>query len=69
MRLIDEYDAAREVARLSDDRMEFRQKLSTWPTFGNGWAARMERIRELALKGAHRQPSPMTDMPEPKRLP
>ena len=40
------------ITQLCDDRLAFLRRLSTWPTFGKGWAKRVEGVRAEALKMA-----------------
>ena len=40
------------INRLCDDRMTFLKRLNTWPTFGKGWASRVEGVRTDALSDA-----------------
>lgn len=43
-------DPAKIVNRLCDGRLAFLRHLSTWPTFGRGWGARVEGVRREALR-------------------
>ncbi|MBA8910140.1 glycoside hydrolase family 108 protein [Aminobacter ciceronei] len=57
---------------LCDKRMKFLRGLKTWPTFGNGWTARVSSVRADALKLAAPQPAPIpapipAPAPEPTR--
>lgn len=38
------------IAKYTDKRIQFWRGLSTFDTFGKGWVARGERVREAALK-------------------
>jgi lysozyme family protein len=52
------------VAALCNDRMLFLQSLSTWPTFGKGWTARVDALRQYAasrVAGLPPLPAPDTD--------
>lgn len=42
-------DAERVIQTICDERLRFLQRLSTWPTFGRGWGARVYRVRAAAL--------------------
>lgn len=45
--------SAREVITdLLDKRLAFLRRLNTWPTFGEGWAARCAGVRKLAMEMA-----------------
>lgn len=65
--------AKRDPAVLVDDihkaRLEFLQKLKTWPTFGKGWQRRVDRIRDIAISMALHQdaaiPARLSELPEP----
>jgi len=40
------------IGLICDERMAFLRGLSTWPTFGKGWAARVQDVRAKALEMA-----------------
>lgn len=40
------------INALCDKRLAFLRGLSTWPTFGKGWASRVKSVRAAALKMA-----------------
>lgn len=42
-------DRAEVVRAACDARLHFLQNLSTWKTFGRGWAARVAKVRTAAL--------------------
>lgn len=44
--------AATIITRLCADRMAFLRSLTTWPVFGRGWTARVEKVQAAALKAA-----------------
>lgn len=48
---------AEVIHKLCDSRMAFLKRLSTWPTFGKGWANRVTDVRRHALELAAR-PTP-----------
>jgi lysozyme family protein len=48
---LDGMPAAHLVTRLCDTRLAFLRGLKTWPTFGKGWARRVEETRAAALAG------------------
>lgn len=56
-------DPVQAINRACDARLDFLRGLGTWPTFGKGWARRVESIRATALDMA--QPP----RPEPKPVP
>ncbi|MER8567614.1 hypothetical protein NKH85_17130 [Mesorhizobium sp. M0924] len=37
------------IDALCDDRLDFLRGLKTWPTFGKGWASRVESVRKASL--------------------
>ena len=48
------------IDRLCDARLAFLRGLSTWATFGKGWASRVESVRKAA-----REMAAGTEMPAP----
>jgi lysozyme family protein len=44
------------INNLMDIRLEFLRNLSTWPTFGKGWSARVKGVRAKALQMAYGAP-------------
>lgn len=38
--------------RMAEDRLDFLRGLPTWDTFGKGWSARVEGVRQAAMKMA-----------------
>ncbi|MDH2311418.1 glycoside hydrolase family 108 protein [Methylobacterium brachiatum] len=42
-------DAGQTIERICADRLAFLRRLSTWPTFGRGWTARVEGVRAEAM--------------------
>ena len=38
------------IDKYSDNRLAFLQRLATWPTFGDGWERRVEKVRATAIK-------------------
>jgi lysozyme family protein len=56
------------INALCDARMEFLKGLrSTWPTFGNGWTARVKGVRSMAVVMAESAPPApdSTTLPQP----
>ena len=55
-----------------DQRLAFLKKLKTWPTFGKGWQARVDRVRKEALemaKAAKSGPAYVPPHPRPPDAP
>lgn len=46
------------VDRICDLRLAFLKALKTWPTFGKGWARRVEQVRRTGQDWAMGMPSP-----------
>jgi uncharacterized protein (TIGR02594 family) len=44
-----QHDASTLIKQISDERLTFLQGLNAWPTFGRGWTARVQRVRDAAL--------------------
>lgn len=42
-------DPAQTVDALCDMRLDFMKRISTWPTFGKGWSARVARVKAKAI--------------------
>jgi lysozyme family protein len=59
-------DAAGVVTLLCSDRLDFLQGLPHWPTFKNGWRARVRGIEASALKMVDAPPKPASK-PLPSR--
>lgn len=58
------------ISELCSQRLGFLERLSTWPTFGKGWASRVAQVRAKALSMASALPTPMpADPPPPEALP
>jgi len=57
------------INRMCDDRLAFLRNLSTWPTFGKGWARRVEEVRKEALAMASAVPVPPPDIEPPAPAP
>jgi lysozyme family protein len=54
------------IDALCDARLAFLEKLSTWPSFGRGWSARVASVRRQALLiSASSQMAAATAPPEP----
>lgn len=47
------------IDRIMADRITFLRRLSTWPTFGKGWASRCDGVLKEALAMAHQAPIPV----------
>jgi lysozyme family protein len=47
------------IERIMADRITFLRRLSTWPTFGKGWAARCDGVLTQALNMAAKAPLPV----------
>jgi lysozyme family protein len=52
-------DASKLVNGICDERLAFLEKLGTWPTFGRGWARRVDDVRRgaLAMNAAEKETS------------
>jgi lysozyme family protein len=63
------FGAAQLVSELCSHRLAFLQQLSTWPTFGKGWGARVAGVRKEATAMASatppKHPIDLPDTPEP----
>jgi lysozyme family protein len=49
MEAIASCDPEQTVDALCDMRLDFMKRISTWPTFGKGWSARVARVKEKAI--------------------
>jgi lysozyme family protein len=47
------------IERIMADRMTFLRRLSTWPTFGEGWTSRCDGVLREALDMAAKAPVPV----------
>jgi len=47
---VNEAEPKELVKKLCEERLNFLKKLSTFPTFGKGWTARVKRVQENGLK-------------------
>lgn len=47
------------VNKLCDKRMAFLKRLSTFPTFGRGWTARVDGVRAVGVRLAAKAPGPI----------
>ena len=47
-------DCAKAVSALTAQRLAYLRGLSTWPAFGRGWTARVNRVESAALAAAGR---------------
>ncbi|WP_198645504.1 glycoside hydrolase family 108 protein [Thalassobius sp. I31.1] len=60
-------DAAALIDRYCDRRLSFMKRLRHWPTFRNGWSARVVEVRMQAKNWAEkREPAISTIAPQPK---
>lgn len=57
-------DLAELIDKLQDARLRFLKGLKTWPTFGKGWAARVEHVRATAFTMARGLVSPRAAPPQ-----
>lgn len=65
-----EHSPAELINELCAHRLAFLERLSTWPTFGKGWVARVTGTRKLALELAAMEAAPAPTAPaEPKPQP
>jgi len=46
-------DAAELIEQFCEERLQFMQSLSTWPTFGRGWQRRVEEVQAAAQAMVH----------------
>ncbi|ESX13501.1 glycoside hydrolase family 108 protein [Mesorhizobium sp. M1060] len=53
------------IDALCDNRLTFLKGLKTWPTFGKGWASRVESVRR-ASRSMTIQPAPAKPIPAPQ---
>lgn len=53
------------IHELCDKRVAFLQRLKAWPTFKNGWTARVKDVRSAALQMASGSPTPFQPKPQP----
>jgi lysozyme family protein len=58
-------NVAKTINELCDQRMAFLAALPTYAVFGNGWKARVGRVRTLALQMAGSIPAPAPTKPAP----
>ncbi|MBI1495359.1 glycoside hydrolase family 108 protein [Halocynthiibacter styelae] len=60
-------DAAALIDRYCDRRLRFMKRLRHWPTFRNGWSARVAEVRAQAkVWVAKQEPAVSTIAPQPK---
>lgn len=57
------WDAVALIEALCAKRIAFLKRLSTWPTFGKGWSARVSGVLRLAKDMAIALPSPPASKP------
>lgn len=64
-----EYEEAEVVAVMCDERLAWLQNLTTWPTFGKGWASRVAGVKRLGIQLAKDSPvetsNPAVEPPKP----
>lgn len=51
-------DVSKIISAVNDERLRFLRSLSTWPTFGKGWGARVADVKRLSLSMAANAPVP-----------
>jgi len=49
---INQRDTLELIEQFCEERLQFYQSLSTWDTFGRGWQARVENVKETATRMA-----------------
>lgn len=54
-----EHDEADIIRHFCSLRLGSLERLSTWPTFGKGWSARVARVQSLALAWDNAPPTPI----------
>jgi uncharacterized protein (TIGR02594 family) len=62
-------DAPTLIKRISDERLAFMHGLDAWPTFGKGWTARVQRVRDAALAMVSAAAAPavgQVELPKPQ---
>ncbi len=59
---VEAQDSVQIVDMMCDRRLDFLRSLSTWPTFGKGWALRVEGVRAtgMTMAGGNRLPEENT---------
>jgi lysozyme family protein len=62
-------DVASHINKLCDRRLAFVKELSTWSTFGKGWASRIAGVRSKALTMVERRPIVDAPVPLPQPTP
>lgn len=65
LKAIEKHSAATLINELSSQRLAFLERLSTWPTFGKGWARRVAEVRAKAL-AMGKSPSAKPETPPAK---
>lgn len=76
LQAVAKWDSVALIEALCAKRMGFLKRLSTWPTFGKGWSARVTGVlrlaKDMAITMPQRPPVPATPIPpsapaEPKQ--
>lgn len=52
LKAISDFSAVEVVRKVSEHRLQFLQRLKTWPVFGKGWGRRVEEVSAVAQKMA-----------------
>jgi len=62
-------EARQTIRALQRERLAFLKRLSTWPTFGRGWQARVAAVEREALALAAEATAPQAPRPTPRPTP
>lgn len=65
IKAVKDNNPATVVNELCSQRLAFLERLSTWPTFGKGWTARVNGVRKMALEMAENPPAKPVAPPKP----
>lgn len=67
LQAVAKWDSVALIEALCAKRMGFLKRLSTWPTFGKGWSARVTGVlrlaKDMAITMPQRPPVPVTPIP------
>ena len=69
IKAVKDNNPATVVNELCSQRLAFLERLSTWPTFGKGWTARVNGVRKMALEMAENPPARPVAPPKPPSEP
>ena len=69
IKAVKDNNPATVVNELCSQRLAFLERLSTWPTFGKGWTARVNGVRKMALEMAESPPAKPVVPPKPPSEP